>query len=268
MKRHHGVLQLLIMFFFVIGTAPSILAEKHESKEKAGKVKLPPYVVNIGKENTIPHSEVDLSFLQPSDFTKELLETSKVKIENPNLIKILNESAINKSPFSIGVRATIFLGAWPLNYESQETNPNWQYQKINTNYFDNRGGNGNHRIHYMQETQKMVRGGLTTKVQQTDDVQKMMLLSAMHRTKLPLAFDTVIGAGTKHHQVYNVPPRRLGYLHAFVPAVHEKGQITYGEVYLVIKGTKRKIVVKNVTSQPIGAWIPVHSHLTLSFQGA
>jgi hypothetical protein len=36
-------------------------------------------------------------------------------------------------------------------------------------------------------------------------------------------------------------------------------------VYLVIKGTKRTIVVKNVTSQGIGAWIPVQDHLSFTY---
>ncbi|MBD4935389.1 hypothetical protein GUF79_04570, partial [Xanthomonas citri pv. citri] len=46
----------------------------------------------------------------------------------------------------------------------------------------------------------------------------------------------------------------------------EKGKVTYGEVYLVLKGNKRKLVVKNVTSQGIGAWIPVQDHVTFGFQ--
>ena len=227
---------------------------------------MPSSVVNIGKENTFPNVDNDLPYLQPSEFTKELLETSNVKIDNPHLIRMLNESAINKSPFAIGVRATIYMGEWPLNYKSTATTPIWEYQKINTNFYDNRGGQGNYQIHYVQETQKMIKGALTTKVPHADAVQKMIMQKAMEKSKLPLATETVIGAGTKHHQVYNVAPNSLGYLNAFAPALNEKGDITYGEVYLVIKGTKRKIVVKNVTSQGIGAWIPIQGHLSLSFQ--
>lgn len=90
---------------------------------------------------------------------------------------------------------------------------------------------------------------------------------AIQKTKLPLAFDTVIGAGTKRDQSYHVSPKKAASLHAYAPAINEKGKVTYGEVYLVLKGNKRKLVVKNVTSQGIGAWIPVQDHLTFGFQG-
>lgn len=52
-------------------------------------------------------------------------------------------------------------------------------------------------MHYVQEAQKIVRGGLTARIPQADDVKKMMLLKAMENSKLPLSFDTIIGAGTK-----------------------------------------------------------------------
>lgn len=93
----------------------------------------------------------------------------------------------------------------------------------------------------------------------------MMLLKAAEKTGLPLAFETVIGAGTKKDQVYNIPPKRLGYLYGYAPAVNEKGKVTYGEVYLVLKGNKKKLIIKNVTSQGIGAWIPIQDHVTFGF---
>lgn len=49
-----------------------------------------------------------------------------------------------------------------------------------------------------------------------------MMQKAMKKTKLPLAFETVIGAGTKRDQTYKISPRWLGYLHAYAPAVNEK----------------------------------------------
>jgi hypothetical protein len=57
-----------------------------------------------------------------------------------------------------------------------------------------------------------------------------MLITAAHKTKLPLSFETMIGGGTKKDQVYNIPANRLGYLYAYAPAVNEKGKVTYGEV--------------------------------------
>ncbi|MBS4179210.1 YfkD famly protein [Lederbergia citrea] len=268
MNRHRIVLNVCIILALALGASSTALAEKQGQAVNTKKITLPSSVVNIEKENTFPHSNVNLPSLQPSEFTKELLETSKVRIDNPNLIKMLNESAINKSPLSIGVRATIYLGEWPLNYESDLTEPNWQYQKVNSNVYDNRGGIANYQINYVQEMQKTVKGGLTDKVPQAEDVQKMLLLKAIEKTKLPLSFESVIGAGSKHHHIYNVPPKRLGYLHAYAPAIHEKGKVTYGEVYIVIKGTKRRIVVKNVTSHPIGAWMPIRNHLSFGFQGS
>ncbi|NMH67344.1 hypothetical protein HF072_00805 [Bacillus sp. RO3] len=270
---------MVILAFFVATTA--IHAETNSKKadkppkttEKAPKssedysIKIPNSVLNVAKENTYPNSTQDQPYLQPSEWSQELIETSNVKIENPNLIRMLNESTMNKAP-TIGLRATIYLGEWPLNYASTETSPNWEYQKINTNYFDNRGGKSNYQIHYVQEAQKVVKGGLTAKVPHADDVEKMMLIKAMDKSKLPLAFQTIIGAGTKKDQVYNISPKRLGYLYAYAPAINEKGKVTYGEVFLVMKGTKRTIVVKNVTSQGVGAFIPVQDHVHFGFMAS
>lgn len=250
----------LFMFLFVSFSH----AEKKEVGQKQA-VPIPNSVLNITKENTYPNPTQDLPTLQPSELTQALINSSKVRIENPKLIRMLNETTVNSTPFAIGYRAIIYLGQWALNYESTETAPNWEYQKINTNYFDNRGGKANYQIHYVQEAQKVIRGGLTAKVPSTEDVKQMMLLEAAEKTGLPLAFETVIGAGTKKDQVYNIPAKRLGYLYGYAPAVNEKGKVTYGEVYLMLKGNKKMIVVKNVTSQGIGAWIPLQDHVSFGF---
>lgn len=261
---------LVVGFLFSLLSFSTIHAEKpaappEAKKEKQQQVQVPNSVLNITKENTYPNPTQDMPTLQPSELTKDLIESSKVKIENPELIRMLNETTVNSTPFAVGYRAIIYLGQWPLNYESSETAPNWEYQKINTNYVDNRGGNANYQMHYVQEMQKIVRGGLTSKVANAEDVKKMMLLKAAEKTGLPLAFETVVGGGTKKDQVYNVPPKRLGYLYGYAPAVNEKGKVTYGEVYIMLKGSKKMIVVKNVTSQGIGAWIPVQDHVSFGF---
>jgi hypothetical protein len=260
---------LVVAFLFSLLSFSTIHAEKpaapEAKKEKQQQVQVPNSVLNITKENTYPNPTQDMPTLQPSELTKDLIESSKVKIENPELIRMLNETTVNSTPFAVGYRAIIYLGQWPLNYESSETAPNWEYQKINTNYVDNRGGNANYQMHYVQEMQKIVRGGLTSKVANAEDVKKMMLLKAAEKTGLPLAFETVVGGGTKKDQVYNVPPKRLGYLYGYAPAVNEKGKVTYGEVYIMLKGSKKMIVVKNVTSQGIGAWIPVQDHVSFGF---
>lgn len=142
------------------------------SAAKKEEIKIPSSVLNITKENTYPNPTQDLPTLQPSELTEELISSSKVKIENPDLIRMLNETNVNSTPFAFGYRAVIYLGQWPLSYESTETSANWEYQKINTNYYDNRGGKANYQIHYVQEAQKVVKGGLTAKVPQAEDVKK------------------------------------------------------------------------------------------------
>ncbi len=261
------------MSMFLLGLIIMTLFQQPAWAEKAKKkvekpsqaIAIPNSVLQITKENTYPNPTQDMPKLQPSELTENLIDSSKVKIENPNLIRMLNESSVNSTPFAVGYRAIIYLGQWPLNYESTETSPNWEYQKINTNYFDNRGGNAPYAIHYVQETQKIIRGGLTAKVPNTEEVKKMMLLKAMEKSGLPLAFDTVIGGGTKKDHKYNVPPKRLGYLYGYAPAVNEKGKVTYGEVYVMLKGNKKVLIIKNVTSQGVGAWIPIQDHVSFGF---
>ncbi|WP_174732808.1 YfkD famly protein [Mesobacillus harenae] len=269
MKKYVPILAAA-MIIFLSSLAP-VFAEKGKEEpaksqeaEKT-KYKVPSSVMNITQENTYPNPAEDLPKLEPSDMTKELIKSSKVKIENPDLIRMLNETSINSTPFAIGYRAIVYLGQWPLNYESTETSPNWEYQKINTNYYDNRGGKSPYQIHYVQEAQKVVRGGLTAKIPNSPEVQKMMILKSMEKTGLPLAFETIVGAGTKKDQIYNIQPKRLGYLYGFAPAINEKGKVTYGEVYLMLKGNKKMLVIKNVTSQGIGAWIPVQDHVSFTF---
>lgn len=272
MKKFLSVM-IIGFLFIMLYSSLFVFAEKKKDEEKKAEepkqaVQIPNSVITITKENTYPNPTQDLPTLQPSELTEELINSSKEKIENPDLIKMLNETSVNSTPFAIGYRAVVYLGKWPLNYQSSETSLNWEYQKINTNYFDNRGGNSNYQIHYVQEAQKVVRGGLTAKIPKAEQVKEMMLLKAAEKSKLPLAFETVIGAGTKNDRVYNIPPKRLGYLYGYAPAVNEKGKVTYGEVYLMLKGSKKKIVIKNVTTQGIGAWIPVQDHVSFGFMAS
>lgn len=259
-----GFIILLVTLFFILGNVQAVSLAA-ESGNKSNKIKVPESVLDITKENTYPNPTQDLPYLQPSDLTKKLLETSDVPIENPDLIRILNESSISTTPTAIGYRATIYLGQWPLSYESTETNINWEYKPANINKYDNRGGKAPQTIHYQQEEETTIKGGLTSRINNAEEVQKMMMLTAMKKTELPLAFETIIGQGTKKDQVYNIAPKKIGYLHAYAPAVNEKGKITFGEVYLELKGSKAKLKVKNVTQQGIGAWIPVQDHLSFKF---
>lgn len=261
----NGIRLLLCIFIAFIYTGNPQLAAA-EKKEKAFNQKMPASVKNIARENTFLNEEEELSELQPSELTKELLSTSQTKITNPLLVRMLNESTIKKSPFAFGTRMSVFLGEWPLAYHSKETSANWEYQKVNTNFYDNRGGKKNYQIHYVQEAHKVVKGGLSAKLPKTEEVQQMILKEAIDKTGWPLAYTTAVGAGTKQNEVYNVPPGTAGYLYGFAPAVHERGAITYGEVYLVVSGWKRAVVVKNVSSKPVSAWIPVKNHISFSYK--
>ncbi|WP_083249319.1 YfkD famly protein [Bacillus solimangrovi] len=241
----------------------SIVGAEKNNQQK--KVNIPDSVIDISKENTYPNPTQDLPYLQPSELTKELLETTDVKVENPDLIRLLNESNVSTTPLAIGYKATIYLGQWPLSYDSTETNTNWEYKLANVNKYDNRGGTQPYKIHYRQEEERNIQGDLTMKVSKSEDVKKMMLLKAMEKTGLPLSFNTMIGQNTKKEQVYNTAPKKVGYLSAYAPAVNEKGKITFGEVYLELRGNKKRLVVKNVTQQGIGAWIPVQDRLSFKF---
>ena len=265
MKKYMSIFIIGLIFLLTFQNEAAAKMDEKNTKQNKQIIAVPNSVLTITKENTYPNPAQHMPKLEPSELTQSLIETSKVKIENPDLIRMLNETSVNSTPFAIGYRAIIYLGQWPLNYESSETAPNWEYQKINTNYFDNRGGNAPYQIHYVQEAQKMIRGGLTSKVPNTEDVKKMMLLKAMEKSGLSLSFETIIGAGTKKDHKYNIPPKRLGYLYGYAPAINEKGKVTYGEVYLMLKGNKKMIIIKNVTSQGVGAWIPIQDHVTFGF---
>ncbi|MDM5186942.1 YfkD family protein [Bacillus sp. DX4.1] len=228
-------------------------------------VKMPSSVLNISKDNTYPNVEQDLPRLQPSELAKELLKTSSIRIENPDLIRMFNETSISNAPLAVGYRAKIYLGQWPLNYESLETTMNWEYKQVSRNVYDNRGVERYYPLRYKQESQKIVEGGLTAYIKDAEDVKKMMLLQAMEKVQLPLSFKTTIGYGTGNARVYNISPKQLGYLYAYTPAVNEKGKVTFGEVYLVLKGNQKRLLIKNITSQGIGASIPIQDHLSFKF---
>jgi len=240
----------------------SVIAEDNvEDKATSQQVEIPESAMEISKENTYPNSAQDLPKLQPSELAEKLCQSTEVTIENHELLKMMNESSIRGSKLAIGMRASIYLGHWPLSYESEETVVNWGYEKINTNMIDNRNGEDQKNIQFNQQQQKRVKGGLTAEVSDKEMVKKMMLISATEKTKLPLSFSTMIGFGTQTDRLFSVAPNRMGYLNTFAPAVNEKGKITYGEIFLNIKGANVSLEVKNVTQQGIEAWIPVQDYV-------
>jgi|SRR5690625_133295 len=268
MEKQTWIRIVLTLVVIILMTPMNVFGEEKESKKEEDKkeTSIPNHVIPISKENTFPNSSEDQEVVEPSEMTKELLADIKVPIENPDLIKQLNESTIKPSPIGIGYRGMVFLGRWPLHYESEESTVNWEYQKINVNELNNIGGDTSQVLKYNQEEEKEIKGALTNKISNPDNVRKMMLLTAKSNTDLPLSYEAVIGKGTKKDNAYNVPVKKYGYLDTYAPAVNEKGHITFGEVYIELKGTKKSLTVKNVTKQGIGAWIPVQDHLSFHFK--
>ncbi|OZU87741.1 hypothetical protein CIL03_15355 [Virgibacillus indicus] len=256
---------LIVLIVFVFTFLLPISGFGEEKEKTKDDFEIPSHVLTISKENTYPNSTEDQEVVEPSETTKELIESIETPIENPDLIKLLNETTIKPSPIAFGYRGMVYIGRWPLNYKSLETTINWEYQQINLNEINNIGGESNQEMNYNQQEEKEIRGALTNKINNPDDVKKMMLLQSKEKTKLPLSYQTVIGKNTKKDNSYNVPAKKYATLKAFAPAVNEKGQVTFGEVYIQLKGSKKSIEIKNVTKQGIGAWIPIQDHISFSF---
>jgi len=268
MKKRTIVFICLIILWIGSLESPHLAhADKKSKKEdEQESFTLPKNVLSIQKENTFPNVTEDMELIEPSKATKELLQANKVKIENPDVIKMLNESVITPSPLAIGYRANIYLGRWPLYYESENTSVIWDYQEINKNNLNNQGGESVQELRYIQQEEREVKGALTNKAAHASMIKQMMLQSSQRKTSLPLAFSTVFGANTKLDHFYNVPKDKTGTLQAYAPAVNEKGKVVSGEVYIQLKGSGKEIVIKNVTKQGIGAWIPIQDHVSFSFQ--
>lgn len=260
----NNVVMVMILAFFIQLSFTSIVLAEEKEKTKTG-FEVPSHVLDISKENTYPNDTEDYEQIEPSEQTKELFEEADVVIDNSDLIQLLNESSIKPSPIAIGYRGMIYLGRWPLNYESVETAVNWEYQSINKNELNN-GGDTQLEMNYIQQEDKEVKGVLTNKIASPDTVRRMMVETAKEKTDLPLSYQAMIGRNTTKPNVYYVPAQKTGHLEAFTPAINEKGQITLGEVYIELKGAKKQLVIKNVTKQGVGAWLPVQNHVSYSFQ--
>lgn len=257
-----AIVGMVIILFSLFSFASISFAEgKVEDKTD---FEIPSHVLDISKENTHPNETEDYEQIEPSEQTTDLMENANVAIDNSDLVELLNETTIKPSPIGIGYRGMIYLGRWPLAYESEETSVNWEYQSINKNELSNTTDEQK-QMNYIQQENREVKGTLTNKIANADTVRRMIVEVAKEKTNLPLAYQTKVGINTKTNSTYNVNAQKTGHLEAFVPAVNEKGEITFGEVYIELKGTKKNLVVKNVTKQKIGAWLPVQNHVSYSF---
>nr|WP_235183008.1 YfkD family protein [Gracilibacillus boraciitolerans] len=170
------------------------------------------------------------------------------------------------SPFAFGYRAKVFLGHWPLAYDSVSSEVNWDFQVVNVNEVNNVNGDNKQELYYYQIEEKHVKGALTAKVSQSDQIKQMILQKARSEHDLPLTFHAVVGRETKSSKTYTVPTTKIGRLTATIPAVKDTGKVTIGEVYLELKGSNKEIVIKNVTKQDVGAYLPIANYLTFKFE--
>lgn len=252
---------IMVMFVF-----PILLesASKKDSKVKE-ELSLPKNVRSILKANSYPNASEEMTVVEPSSFTKQLLESAEEKIENPEMIQLLNESAVKTTPFSIGYDAHIYLGRWPLSYESESSSIIWDYEHINTNELNNRNSDEAQELTYIQQKEQTVKGALMNKIDHPDMIKKLMLATIANKADFPVAFSVKVGENTKLKDQYNVGAKKIGSLDAYVPAVNEKGQAIYGDVYIQSKGSQVSLQVKNVTKHGIGAWIPIQDHVSLTY---
>lgn len=239
--------------------------ETKENKNEEQSLTLPKNVLSIMKANTFPNASEEMTIVEPSSFTKELLEGVNEPIENPEIIKILNESSVKTTPFSLGYDADIYLGRWPLYYKSESSSIIWDYEHVNTNELNNKNSDEGQEIKYIQEKEREVKGALMNKIENPDMIKKLILQKTKSKADFSVAFSTKVGANTKLNEIYNVGAKKNGTLDAYIPAVNEKGQVIYGDIYVRSKGSKVTLDVKNVTKHGIGAWIPIQDHIALTY---
>src|SRR5699024_4433667 len=173
---------LFIMILTVFSFQTTHAAEK--KKQKENEYSVPKNVLSISKTNTFPNITEDVEIIEPSKETKSMVEETKPAIQNPDLISLLNETTIKPSPISFGYRASIYLGRWPLHYQSEETSVIWDYHNINKNELNNVEGAEVQEIQYIQEEEREVKGALTNKITDSEMVKKMVLETSKEKTKL------------------------------------------------------------------------------------
>src|SRR5699024_9016932 len=145
-----------IFILFAVMFANSLPTFAEEKEEETFDI--PDHVLKIAKENTYPNSSEDQEVVEPSKLTKQLIDDVDTSIENPELIKMLNETSLSPSPIGIGYRGMVYLGRWALNYQSSDTTVNWEYQQINSNELNNVDGDEEQIFHYNQQDEKKIEG--------------------------------------------------------------------------------------------------------------
>ncbi|SEO65272.1 YfkD-like protein [Amphibacillus marinus] len=220
---------------------------------------LPAHVQSIEQENTRVQEHAQAVFGEAKSLTKTMLEKQAQQISNPFFIEQLNETQVNNSKFAFGYKSEVYLGRWPLHYESKETGINWSYQKVNENYVSPE------RIKYFQTDEVKVNGGIQSKIPGSEQIQQMVLQNVMERLSIPVSFEASFGADTEKVLALNNNAGRET-LEAYAGAVKEVGQVTYGEVFLTMNGRKQDLTIKNVVDEEITVWLPIPNRLAFHFK--
>lgn len=241
---------LPLLFFFGVTTwfipTPSINAVFMEQ--------IPSHVQSIEQENTAQQKNREFIDVERTALTQKWIEESDLKITNPYLINQLNETEVKRSFFAFSYSSEVYLGRWPLFYQSTESSVNWNYQKINNNYV------AKEVINYFQNEDQLISGGLHSQVSNSEQVQNMILEDTRKRIVWPIDYQATFGAQTKK-QISMTNSSGSEQLEAYGGAVKETGTVTYGEVYLSMTGRKQELIVKNVVEQEVTAWLPVQNYL-------
>lgn len=260
-----GKIVILVMVLLVTiiysPLSPSALAEQKKEKQ----LTLPKNIRSIAKSNTFPNLEEQLTIVEPSKLTEQLLEQISEPIENPELIALLNESTVKTTPFSIGYDAQIYVGRWPLYYISENSSVIWDYKHINTNELNNKHYKDGKELTYTQAKNEIVKGALMNQIDEPDMIKKLISHNINDKAPFSVSFSTEINEKTKLNDIYKVGANKVGILDAYVPAVKEKGQVVYGDVYIKSKGANIHLDITNVTKHSIGAWIPIEDHVALTY---
>src|SRR5690625_2846155 len=98
-KKLSYLFSFLLFGYVVINPSMSFAKEK---EQVVTPYEIPNHVLTISKENTFPNSTEDLEIVEPSKLTKSFLDVLDIPVDNPDLIKLLNETSLKPSPISLG----------------------------------------------------------------------------------------------------------------------------------------------------------------------
>src|SRR5699024_337593 len=206
-----------------------------------------PMSVQANEKSIRPFEEVQLrERVQANEQTKEMIQD--LKIENNRLIQLLNEAHFKANMFSFGIDVDIYVGRWPIHYDFDLVEVKNDYHFIGD--VETKEG----KKVYRQEENEVVQGALTHHLEESEEV-KCLMIDTIHREKeMAATFKLTIKKGQIFEEKYLQDE-------VYVPALHVDGKVHYADVYLKWRGKRAKVILKNKTSEQIGAWLPIRHHV-------